>query len=110
MQTNGTHVIADIWLDESLPMKHIKSAQKKSAEQSGLKIVGECFKDFGGEAFTGVLILAESHYSIHYFPERAFMAVDCYTCGNEGDPIAAVSLLAGICNPVKLKLELITRG
>ena len=110
MKTDGTHVIADVWLEETLPMAGIIKLMKSSAKSSGMKIVAECFREFGGEAFTGVLVLAESHYSVHYFPERNYMAVDCFTCGEEGKALQAVSTFAAAINPAALGIRQISRG
>jgi S-adenosylmethionine decarboxylase len=41
---------------------------------------------FTPQGVTGVLVLSESHLSIHTYPEEGFAAVDCYTCGHTVDP------------------------
>lgn len=43
---------------------------------------------------TGVIVIAESHFSIHTWPEHRFAAVDLYTCGNTVDPWLAFDHLA----------------
>lgn len=99
MHTSGKHVIADLWLAETLPMVSVVGAAKEAIKRGGLTVVADVLHEFGGEAFTAVWVLAESHFSIHYFPERRYVAVDCYACGGEGSPmdvIAALGVSVGV--------------
>lgn len=48
---------------------------------SGLTVVGELFHQFPGDGgVTGVVVLAESHLSIHTWPERNYVTIDVYVC------------------------------
>ena len=65
-----------------------------AAREAGAIIVGESFHPFppyGG--VSGVVIIAESHLSIHTWPEYGYAAVDIFTCGNTINPERAVELL-----------------
>lgn len=65
-----------------------------AAREAGAIIVGESFHPFppyGG--VSGVVIIAESHLSIHTWPEYGYAAVDIFTCGNTIKPQRAVKLL-----------------
>ena len=48
-------------------------------------IVSECFHEFSPYGITGVLVIAESHISIHTWPEHRYAAVDVFSCGNKVD-------------------------
>lgn len=98
MQTDGSHVVADVWLDEyTLSNNEITDKVKKALDESGMTVLGSAVHDFGAGAFTGVWLLAESHFSIHTFPERNYISLDCYTCGDKGKPLQAInSFLSGI--------------
>jgi S-adenosylmethionine decarboxylase len=53
---------------------------------AGLVAVGECFHQFGrGGGVTGVVMLAESHLSIHTWPERRFVTLDVFVCNMNSD-------------------------
>ena len=53
---------------------------------SGLTPVGECFHQFGaGGGVTGVVMLAESHLSLHTWPEKRFVTVDVFVCNMNCD-------------------------
>lgn len=62
---------------------HLKQALAQAAQQAGATILGSHFHTFGGEGgVTGVLLLAESHISIHTWPEYGFAAIDAFICGS----------------------------
>lgn len=91
MNHSGTHVIADIHLLEfptSLELKELCSA---ALNISGMTVLSEQLHDFSSTAFTGLYLLAESHFSIHTFPECGYISLDCYTCGSAGKPLSAIS-------------------
>ena len=84
MRFAGTHLIIDLWQAASLDdIDVVKTALKDAAKAAGatlLKIDLHCFTPNGG--ITGVAVLAESHISIHTWPERAYAAVDVFMCGD----------------------------
>lgn len=92
MKTTGEHVTADIWLDEfNFNADDLIKFVDQALIESGMKVLGDAVHDFGGGAFTGVWLLAESHFSIHTFPERNYLSLDCYTCGEGGKPLACIA-------------------
>ena len=83
MRFAGTHLLVDLWgatnlADPSL----IDAALRDAAVRAGATILHSHFHHFtpnGG--VSGVVVLAESHISIHTWPERNFAAVDIFMCG-----------------------------
>lgn len=72
----------------------LKDTLLSAAREAGATILGESFHSFppyGG--VSGVVIIAESHLSIHTWPEYCYAAVDIFTCGNSLRPQRAVDLL-----------------
>jgi len=111
MQTKGQHVIADIWLNEyPATGQQLADAVDVALEHSGMHVVGDKLHWFDDLAFTGVWLLSESHFSLHTFPERNFVSVDCYTCGNEGQPLEAVNKLMGALDIQRAQLQVLQRG
>lgn len=54
--------------------------------EAGLSAVGECFHQFGeGGGVTGVVILAESHLSVHTWPENRYVTLDVFVCNMSRD-------------------------
>ena len=50
------------------------------------KIIGKIFHKFIPQGVTGIIAIAESHVSIHTWPENGYMALDVFTCGSRVDP------------------------
>ena len=96
----GTHIIADFWGVESIDdEKEIEEILKKSAEESGSHLLDINIYKFDPQGITGVAILAESHISIHTWPEREYIAVDAFTCGAHTDPRKAINCLRDSFKP-----------
>ena len=54
---------------------------RSAAEAAGATIVTATFHRFAPQGVSGVVVIAESHLSIHTWPEYGYAAVDFYTCG-----------------------------
>lgn len=84
MKTLGRHVIAEFY---DCRREHLESAEYirrvmlETAEVVGATIVAESFHTFSPQGVSGAVIIAESHLSIHTWPENGYAAVDIYTCG-----------------------------
>ncbi|MEE9444091.1 MAG: adenosylmethionine decarboxylase [Cocleimonas sp.] len=80
----GTHLILDGWGASHLDdIDHIETALRDAIKVSGatlLHIHLHHFTPNGG--VSGVAVLAESHISIHTWPERDFVALDIFMCGD----------------------------
>ena len=57
----------------------------EAAKLGNTTVVNECFHEFSPYGITGVLVIAESHISIHTWPEHKYAAVDIFSCGNKVD-------------------------
>lgn len=54
--------------------------------ETELVAVGECFHQFDdGGGVTGVVVLAESHLSVHTWPEKSFVTIDVFVCNMNCD-------------------------
>ena len=107
----GTHLLADLWDAENLsdPV-HIDTALRAAAERAGATILHSHFHHFtpnGG--VSGVVVLAESHISIHTWPERHFAAVDIFMCGC-CNPHDAIPVLREAFSPGRVDLDEQRRG
>lgn len=90
----GTHLIIDLWGATNLDdPAHIDDVLREAATATGATILHGHFHHFqpnGG--VSGVLVLAESHVSIHTWPEKAYAALDIFVCG-VCDPYKALPVL-----------------
>jgi S-adenosylmethionine decarboxylase len=65
----------------------------QAAREASATLVAEAFHQFDPEGVSGVLLIAESHLSVHTWPEDGFAAVDIFTCGEEMDAQLAIDVL-----------------
>lgn len=94
MRFAGTHLIIDLWQATNLDDLDVVSAALQDAAKAAgatvLKIDLHCFAPNRG--ITGVALLAESHISIHTWPEHAYAAVDVFMCG-DAEPHKGIEVL-----------------
>lgn len=112
----GRHYIIDLWYkdgDEGKPFPCLTGGQQ--AIDSAIKAanatkINEHYHQFeGGIGFTGVACLAESHISIHTWPELGVIAVDIFMCG-DSDIDAAKDTLLNELAPDDLLIREFVRG
>lgn len=107
----GTHLLIDLWGAANLTSETaIEAALRGAAAASGATILAvhlQRFAENGG--ISGVLVLAESHMSIHTWPERGFAAIDIFMCGG-CDPHAAVPVLERAFEPETIAVNEQRRG
>jgi len=107
----GRHLLVDFWDGINLSdAAVIDSALQRAAEVSGatlLHIHLHEFSENGG--ISGVAVLAESHISIHTWPEWNYAAVDLFMCG-ETDPMKGAEILRQAFKPGRLEISDHYRG
>ena len=65
-----------------------------AAQEANAEILKTAFHRFQPQGVSGVVVIAESHLSIHTWPEAGYAAVDFYTCGDHTDPWRACEYAA----------------
>ena len=92
MKILGKHLIVElsdcdrtILDDVSAMEQHLNEA----ARRSGATIVKSVFHRYNPQGISGVVVIAESHVSLHTWPEYGYAAVDFFTCGDRVDPYIA---------------------
>jgi S-adenosylmethionine decarboxylase len=90
----GSHLIIDLWDGEHLDdVGMIELALRRAVRAAGATLVHLHLHEFGlGGGVSGVAVLAESHISIHTWPERSYAAVDVFMCGS-AEPHRVVPIL-----------------
>ncbi len=71
----------------------LRDVMVKAAIDCGAVVLGESFHRFSPQGVSGVVIIAESHLSIHTWPEYGYAAVDIFTCGTFVNPEKAAEVL-----------------
>ena len=96
MNALGTHFLLELrdcdprQLD-NLPF--IRETLLTAAEEVGATVLGDSFHRFSPQGVTGIIAIAESHFSIHTWPEYGFAAVDLFTCGDSFQPARAAEII-----------------
>ena len=113
MKGLGRHLIFELYdcdpaaLDDT---KKLEEALLKAAERAGMKVCGSAFHKFNPHGVTGVVIVAESHLSIHTWPEYGYAALDIFTCGEKSKPWEAYEEIAKILKPKNMNAVEVKRG
>jgi S-adenosylmethionine decarboxylase len=107
----GMHLLVDLWGANNLTdPATIDRALSEAAEAAGATILHSHFHHFGPDGgVSGVLVLAESHISIHTWPERDFAAIDIFMCG-ACDPYLSLPVLKAAFQPASMLLDEQRRG
>ncbi|GIQ70203.1 S-adenosylmethionine decarboxylase proenzyme [Xylanibacillus composti] len=111
--TFGRHVAVDTWgvdFDKLNNAEWLQAHMVEAAEASGATVLSVQGKQFEPQGATVLVLLSESHLSIHTYPEKGFAAVDCYTCGETVDPQVAIDYLVSILEPTTVHAKKLIRG
>jgi len=99
LNTRGRHLLVEYTgcdpnvLDD---LKRIESLMNEAATAARASIVASVFQPFEPQGVTGVVVVEESHLSIHTWPEHGYAAVDFFTCGDSVPERAHEVLAAGL--------------
>lgn len=84
MKALGKHLILELYgcppdrLDDPILVERVLT---KAVEDSGATMIKPFFHQFSPQGVSGFVIIAESHFSIHTWPEYGYAAADVFTCG-----------------------------
>lgn len=107
----GRHLLVDFWgAGHLIDPAPAKTVLERAALAAGAVVLEVKLHDFGARSgFTGVALLAESHISIHTWPEHGLAAIDVFMCG-DCDPQASIDVLRRYFSPDREELQQVTRG
>ncbi|MDX2247024.1 MAG: adenosylmethionine decarboxylase [Bacteroidia bacterium] len=89
MESFGKHILVDyrdcsaerlddvVWVEEIM---------REAARKANATIIQSSFHHFSPQGISGVIIIQESHLTIHIWPEFRYVAVDIFTCGEKMNP------------------------
>jgi len=106
--------MVDIWgnLDFGLinDVKPLEQIMVEAANKCGATVQGVQSKKFEPQGVSVLVMLSESHLSIHTYPETEFAAIDCYTCGQTVNAEIAIRFILSKLKPKKIYMKQFTRG
>ncbi len=112
MLTIGRHLIVEYYDCSETILNDVESIERalvETAERIGATVVGKTFHRFSPHGVSGTVVIAESHLSVHTWPERGYVAVDIYTCGGL-DPVPGFHWLAEQLESEQYRCQEIIRG
>lgn len=110
---DGQHLIADLHgcaaaLDDVV---RVERALRAATVAGGATLLDLRLHHFGpGQGVTGMALLAESHISIHTWPEHDYAAIDLFLCGARHDLDAALAAVIDELGPATVNRQTIKRG
>lgn len=109
----GKHLLADFYGVQAVHLQDctaLENLLREAANAANAHILFSHLHSFGpGQGITGVLLLAESHISIHTWPECRYAALDIFMCG-QAEPELALRVLEHALQPSSSKLQTVQRG
>ncbi|MGH8016651.1 MAG: adenosylmethionine decarboxylase [Candidatus Zixiibacteriota bacterium] len=113
MKKLGRHLIAE-FADcngrKLADVDFIEDCLNEAVRKSGATIVSSIFHRYNPQGVSGVIVIAESHLSIHTWPEYNYAAVDFFTCGESVDPYKAYEYMKEMLDSKTSQLNELDRG
>jgi S-adenosylmethionine decarboxylase len=109
----GKHLILELWGCESKALddqEGIENMLVNAVDSCGATLICVKTHKFSPQGVTGVAVLAESHISIHTWPELGYAAMDIFTCGEHVNPEDALSTIRAFLKPDNFEVIDIKRG
>jgi S-adenosylmethionine decarboxylase len=107
----GYHLIVEFWggrvIEDQAEVERILLEAAEKAEAHPIRVSSHKFSPHG---LTAVVLLAESHLSIHSWPEMAYLAIDLFTCGDSTRADEALEYLRGVFEPTRVEVQVLYRG
>jgi S-adenosylmethionine decarboxylase len=107
----GTHLIIDLWEAKGLgDLERMEKALRDCVRATGATLLHIHLHHFTPSyGISGVAVLAESHISVHTWPERNYAAFDIFMCG-DAQPHRAIAVIEAAFAPTRTKVTEIQRG
>jgi S-adenosylmethionine decarboxylase len=106
----GVHLIIDVYEADRLDdIDHIESTLRHCVEAAGATLLHIHLHHFQPNGVSGVAVLAESHISIHTWPEAGYAALDVFMCG-KADPDKCVPVLREAFAAKRIAVSELLRG
>ena len=112
-QSLGSHLLIELYGCDETSLKtedSVAEAMHEAAVKSEATVVARSFHEFKPYGVSGAVIIQESHYTIHTWPEHGYAAVDLFYCGGTIRVHEAVEVLRSRFAPQRIKFLVVRRG
>lgn len=113
MKALGTHIVCELSGCDPVALSDVDGVHAMmldAARAARATIMESAFHRFEPQGVSGTVILAESHLSIHTWPEKGYAAMDFYTCGDHTDPWLACQYAANTLSAARMLTTEFKRG
>ncbi len=113
MKSLGRHIILELYGVAFNMLNDVNEMERVMTEAvriSGATIIRPFFHKFSPQGISGIIVVAESHFSIHTWPEYGYAAVDFFTCGDQIRFDVAVKFIKDSLKAVSIQVMEIRRG
>jgi len=113
MKSLGEHILIELYncdkdlIDNSILLE---KSMLKAAKIANATVVKSVFHNFSPQGVTGVIVVEESHFAIHTWPEHKYAAVDLFTCSEDMDYDAAYKFLEKELGAERSSFSKVLRG
>lgn len=109
MDTYGQHLLLDVWLSGERVEDQVVERISRLIRRR-FNVVNEAEKAFVPQGLTRVFILSESHFTIHTYPEHAYLSMDLYICDRSVDLHAFKRELLALMPGARAQSRVLERG
>lgn len=88
----------------------LEPIMERVADKCKLTVVSRAFHQFEPFGVTGVLVLSESHFSVHTYPEQNSLYLDIFCCADHFDPEAAGRIILAEFNGTDAEWQVVDRS
>lgn len=109
----GSHLLIELFGCDMQSLEEettVGAAMRSAADASLATVVAESFHEFKPYGVSGAVIIQESHYTIHTWPEHGYAAVDLFYCGGTVHVHRALDVLVERFRPTRMKFLVVRRG
>jgi S-adenosylmethionine decarboxylase len=97
LRTLGRHLLIELYQCDSRVISDVRRIEEimvEAAKKAKAHIVDVVFHNFNPNGVSGVVVISESHLTIHTWPEFNFASIDVYTCGSSVNPWKAYDYMS----------------
>jgi S-adenosylmethionine decarboxylase len=113
MDTRSTHYLIELWDADRAKLDSVTATRQillEAAQRAKVTVLHSAFHAFNPVGVSGVVVIAESHISIHTWPEAGYAAADIFTCGDQAMPELAASHIGEAFGAEQVEVSRLTRG
>ena len=113
MKGLGQHLLIELAGCESHSLNDtafVREAIVGAAQQGGATVIQTVMHQFNPQGVSGVVVIAESHITVHTWPEHGYAAGDVFSCSDKVDPYRIMELLVETFSAHKYQSAMVHRG